>query len=293
MDANYGIEVFIEKDCLDKLNKDFLNESHSLWQRKLFELLQYEELRFCCNLDFDTANKRDLENYKINNYLFSKILNYSSPINYGTVNDFILKSNYKQTLVIESKENHINRGKVEDKGGLYFTYDDYQKKIEDIISYYQQKIDLSIEFCGWDKVLNKTILKINEIIINDNFLINEKKNIDLFIIPLLKSVKKQNTLAQIIFTMDYNKKKDYINYDEMIKEIIEKLNNFKNIEIKFLKFKKITNHDRILYTNFFIIDCPIGFNKINDVSNSVITIDTIFDKFAYNRRRRHLKSYFN
>jgi hypothetical protein len=48
-----------------------------------------------------------------------------------------------------------------------------------------------------------------------------------------------------------------------------------------------SNHDRILYTNFVMIDCPIGFNQVDRLSNSIITIETIFDKFTYNRRRRH------
>jgi hypothetical protein len=36
-----------------------------------------------------------------------------------------------------------------------------------------------------------------------------------------------------------------------------------------------------------MIDCPIGFNQVDRLSNSFINIETIFDKFTYNRRRRH------
>ena len=128
-------------------------------------------------------------------------------------------------------------------------------------------------------------MKINEIIINDNYLIKDINYINNYILPLVKSVKKQCNLNRIIFITDYL---NHPNYQKETKlEILKKELRTSNIEIFHNNFIGFTNHDRILYTNFLMIDCPIGFNQTNKHSNSVISIETIFDKFTYNRRRRH------
>jgi hypothetical protein len=50
-------------------------------------------------------------------------------------------------------------------------------------------------------------------------------------------------------------------------------------------------HVRILYSNFFMIECGVGFNfDTSKRSNSKITVDTIFDKFNYSRINNHLRN---
>ena len=128
-------------------------------------------------------------------------------------------------------------------------------------------------------------MKINEIIINDNYLINDINNINNYILPLVKSVKKQCNLNRIIFITDYL---NQVNYQKEAKlELLKKELRTSNVEIFHNNFMSFSNHDRILYTNFLMIDCPIGFNQVDRPSNSIINIETIFDKFTYNRRRRH------
>lgn len=275
------MEIFIEKDILDKLNKDFQDENLSLGQKKLREILySYAELEFCINLKFD---KLEFENYKLKNSLFNKIVENAVLKSFNSSSEFINLSSFEQTIVIDNEEDSIKRELVENKGGLYFTYDLYPNNIEEIITHFQKKIDLSESFVGWNKIFNKSFLKLNEIIINDNYLIKDFENIEKFIKPLIHSVKKQCKLERIIFFTDWKNNSNYQLEEKtiQIKAIYNTL-----VKIYHNNFNCFSNHDRVLYTNFLLIDCPIGFNNIK-LSNSVITIETIFDKFTYNRRRRH------
>ena len=277
------MEIYIEKEVLEKLNNDFLSNNLSLGQKSLREILtSYSEIKFCTNFSLDNS---ELLKYKSENPLFNSITVEALFQSFDSINDFISKSGFKQLIIIDSKENYKNRDLIESKGGLYFTYDNYSEKIEEIIDCFHKKIDLSEKFVGWQQILNKTFLKFNEIIINDNYLINDINNINNYILPLVKSVKKQCNLNRITFITDYL---NHPNYQKNTKlEILKNELRISNIEIIHNTFKGFSNHDRILYTNFLMIDCPIGFNQVDRLSNSIITIETIFDKFTYNRRRRH------
>ena len=56
----------------------------------------------------------------------------------------------------------------------------------------------------------------------------------------------------------------------------------------------LNSHDRLLYSNHYIIDCAIGFNfNQHLISNSQIIIETIFEKYTYNRLRNHLRKMDN
>jgi hypothetical protein len=278
-----GMEIYIEKEILEKLNKDFLFDNLSLGQKSLREILtSYSEIKFCTNFSLDNS---ELLKYKSENPLFNWITVEALYLSFDSINDFIAKSTFKQSIIIDSKENYKNKDLIESKGGLYFTYDNYSEKIEEIIEHFHKKIDLSEHFVGWHKIINKTFIKFNEIIISDKYLINEFNNISNYILPLIKSVKKQCNLNRIIFITDYL---NHTNYQKETKlEILKKELRTSNVEIIHNTFKGFSNHDRILYTNFLMIDCPIGFNQVDRLSNSIINIETIFDKFTYNRRRRH------
>lgn len=279
------MELYIDKVALDKLNIDFLNENLVIGQMKLLDILQsYDELYFYTNQNFENEQ---FEEYKSVNLLFNKIIEKAILRSVESIESFTNESTFEQTIVIENSENHINRNLIESKGGLYFVYETYSEKIEELCFHYTKKIDLDGTFAGWQKILNKTLLKVNEIIINDNYLIDDFKYINESILPLLKSVKKQFSINRIVFITDYLNKSNYQKDSKL--EILKTELNTSFINIFHNNFRGFSNHDRILYTNFFMIDCPIGFSQVNKTSNSVIYIETIFDKFTYNRRRRHLK----
>lgn len=275
------MEVYIEKTVLDQLNIDFIKEELSLGQLKLKDILYYYDgIIFYTDFAFDATQ---FQNYKIENLLFTKIIEKNSPKSIP-FEAFINTVKFKQTIAIESKENFKHRDLVESKGGLYFTYADYVTKIESILSHFHKRIDLSERFMGWHKIFTNNSLKLNEIIINDNYLLDSLSNIDTYLKPLVNAVKKQNIIERIMFFTDYLNKSNF----EKDKKEMELRTTLKScVEIIHNNFNNFSSHDRVLYTNFLMIDCPIGFNQVHRVSNSVITIDTIFDKFTYNRRRRH------
>ena len=281
------MELYIEKAVLDQLNLDFLKEDLSLGQEKLRDILySYDGITFYTDFNYDAVQ---LENYKLENPLFNKILAKATITlrSLSSLNQFIDETPFKQTLVLESKENDKNRDFIENKGGLYFSYANYSAKIETILSHFHKRIDLSEKFEGWHKTFTNNSLKLNEIIINDNYLLDSLSNIDTYLKPLVNAVKKQSFLERILYITDFLNKR---NFEKEKKE--EQLRTTLKccVEIVHNNFNNFSNHDRILYTNFLMIDCPIGFNQVHKISNSVITIHTIFDKFTYKRRRKHYEA---
>lgn len=280
------MEIYIEKVVLNKLNIDFLNEDLKLGQKKLMHLLEnYDELVLCSNISFESS---DFEQFKFENPLFAKIAEKALIMSFESIDDFLLKSKFEQTIILDDNDDFNKKDLTERKGGLYFTYFNYSKKIEDIIDNFHKKIDLSERFNGWANVINVNYLNTNEIIVNDNYLISKLEDINKFVLPLIKAVKSQNELRKVVFITNYLNQQNF-RLTEKIEKIRSVLNLY-NVEVLHNNFRNFTNHDRILYTNFYIIECPIGFNQVNRISNSTITIDTIFDRFTYNKRRRHIKN---
>lgn len=280
------MEIYIEKVVLNKLNIDFLNENLKLGQKKLMHLLEnYDELVLCSNISFESS---DFEQFKFENPLFAKIAEKALIMSFESIDDFLLKSKFEQTIILDDNDDFNKKDLTESKGGLYFTYFNYSKKIEDIIDNFHKKIDLSERFNGWANVINVNYLNTNEIIVNDNYLISKLEDINKFVLPLIKAVKSQNELRKVVFITNYLNQQNF-RLTEKIEKIRSVLNLY-NVEVLHNNFRNFTNHDRILYTNFYIIECPIGFNQVNRISNSTITIDTIFDRFTYNKRRRHIKN---
>lgn len=280
------MEIYIEKVVLNKLNIDFLNENLKLGQKKLMHLLEnYDELVLCSNISFESS---DFELYKFENPLFAKIAEKALIMSFESIDDFLAKSKFEQTIILDEHDDFNKKDLIERKGGLYFTYFNYSKKIEDIIDNCHKKIDLSERFNGWANIINVNYLNTNEVIINDNYLISRLEDINKFVLPLIKAVKSQYELKKVVFITNYLNQQNF-RLTEKIEKIRSELNLY-NVEVLHNNFRNFTNHDRILYTNFYIIECPIGFNQVNRISNSTITIDTIFDRFTYNKRRRHIKN---
>lgn len=276
-----NMELYIEKAVLDKLNNDFLSDDLSVGQQKLRDILySYDGITFYTDFTLDAIQ---FENYKTNNLLFTKIVERNTP-KATPFDDFVNAIPFKQTVVFVLKNNFKQNDSIENKGGLYFSYEDYASKMEAILSHFHRRIDLSEKFAGWHKIFTSNILKLNEIIINDNYLLDSISNIETYVKPLVNAIKKQSHIERIRFVTDYLNKRNF----EKGKKEIKLKSIFKNcVEIIHNNFNNFSNHDRILYTNFLMIDCPIGFNQVHKNSNSVLTIHTIFDKFTYKRRRNH------
>lgn len=288
------MELYIEKEFLDNFNIEFKEEIASKSQLILATILkEYPEIVWFTDHIFDSVE--ELELIKQDNTFFKAMLvnstNHKQILSFDEANFNSCK--FEQALIFTQEEKEWF-DKAKQKGALCFCYDDYEEKINTIINDCNAiKIDLFDVFAGWDSFSILNEIPKNKIVINDGYLFWEDGNnkpIDQNVAPLLKKITNKKTKISIeVFT-------NYLNPDPKTKKRIEldkikdKLNNiFRDYDIRF-EFIQHHEHDRIVYSNFFILECGKGFNfNINKRNNSKITVETIFDKFNYKRINNHLR----
>lgn len=281
------MELYIEKCFLDKFNNELSTNTASKGKSVLASILKtYGDVNWFTDYELDSPEK--LEQFNI---VFSAVLSHTFPpipILSSIQQHFFEYSKCEQTLIFTlTEENWF--GDAEKKGALCFSYKNFEKKIEEMVSICAElKIDLSEQFVGWEYFKQLKTIPKNRVFINDGYLFapnSGNKPIDENVIPLLKNIINPNSEAKVeIYT-------DYLNNAHIkIDSIKNKLNNVFKSDYK-ITFSCIQGHfhDRILYSNFFMIGCGVGFNfNKNKKSNSIITVDSIFDKFNYKRMNNHI-----
>lgn len=284
------MELYIEKEFLDNFYKNFDMAIASRSQKVIASILsEYVEVKWFIDCDIDTFEQ--LDSLKKSNPFFSARVNYSSPIPVNSIKEhFFEKSTCKQTLIFtQNEEEWFEKAKI--KGALCFSYKNYQIKIENIIAKCHFKIDLSEQFAGWEnnlKVLQQ-LLPLNKIIINDSYLLDKPKLYESNVYPLIRAISNNKKTIKFFFT-DICNKPDFFKTDIIYKSLKEK---YQTSELKIIHNNpdNLKSHDRLLYSNFYIIDCAIGFNFNSTIkSNSQIIIESIFEKYTYNRIRNHLRA---
>lgn len=287
------MELYIEKVILDQLNIDFLREKLSIGQQKLRDILySYDGIKFFVDFNYDAIQ---FENYKIENPLFTKIVerNVITSISYvESIKDHFFKySDCKQTLFFTQNEEDWF-SEAEHKGALCFTYCNYQQKIEEIVNKCHFKIDLSQKFNGWESILLcvQELMPLNKIIINDSYLLDKPEFYETSLYPLIKGISNNKKTSKHFYTDITNSSKKRTPLDKIkIYNILKE--KYKSSEIVLIhnNVDNLRSHDRILYSNFYLIDCAIGFN-LNPVntSNSQIIFETIFEIYTYKRLKNHI-----
>jgi hypothetical protein len=317
------MDLYIEKDFLDNFDLEYNDKTASPSQLVLYSIFkEYPEVNIYMDCDFNDT--KEVESYQDNNRAFSAITkNETSRLyRFFSFDQFLEeehKISFEQTLIFTHKAKEwFDKFKI--KGVLCFSYDDYESKIQNIISKCRDiRIDLSdpsnFPF-SWNKIeILQTLLPLNKIIINDSYLLR-KKHLEKNLYPLIKSISKNTATSKYFWSnifpkQDQNKKEPYFNMHD-IYDLLE--DKYKTSEIKIIhnngtyyneylkkdeyfkdsniqeKMKNFKFHDRLLYTNFYVIDCAIGFNfDIEKQSNSQIIIETIFEKYSYKRLKNHSK----
>jgi hypothetical protein len=282
------MELYIEKCFLDKFNKEWNANATSIGKTVLASILKtYGNVNWYIDYEIDSPEKLEqfnIEFSEISSHIFPPI-----PINSTIEEHFFEYSGCEQTIIC-AMHDEAWFDDAEKKGALCFSFNNFEKKIEEMVSICGElKIDLSEQFLGWEYFKQLKAIPKNRIFINDGYLFAQNsgnKPIDENVIPLLKNVISPNSEANVeIYT-------DYLNNAFIkIDSIKNKLNNVFKSDYK-VTFSCIQGHfhDRILYSNFFMIGCGVGFNfNKNKKSNSIITVDFIFDKFTYNRMNNHLR----
>jgi len=287
------MELYIEKEFIDRFNAEYQSDSRNKGKKILASILEtYGDVNWY--IDCEINSPEQLDKYKKENRFFASRTNYLAPISVLSIKThFFEKSKCDQTLIFTIDQQDWFED-AQKKGALCFSYENFDLEIERVISICDTlKVDLSERFIGWDFFKELKTIPKNRVVINDGYLFKENsgnKPLDQNLIPLLKNITALKSDMNVDFFTDFlnsNKPSDAID----IEKIKRKLNTVFKSEYKFVfEYIQHHSHDRILYSNFFIMECGVGFNfNIAKNSNSKITVDTIFDKFNYNRINNHLK----
>jgi hypothetical protein len=289
------MDLYVEKEFINKINQDYKDNNNNPSLEIIVSILkEYGDVRIY--IDCDDDNLKVLEN---ENYLIAIKTTHSLgpiPINSNIKDHFFKVSNHEQTLVF-TYEKQSWFEEAEQKGAICFSYENYNEKIAEILNICNAiKVDLSENFAGWDNFSELKKIPKNKILINDKYFFDSNGGNDPIkenIIPLFKNIIAENSKLSIeIFTDFLNTKKENKNIKPIdINKIKSSFNNIfrRDFDIVF-EYIHFNFHDRILYSNFFMIECPIGFNfNKRKIENSKITVDSIFDKFNYKRINNHFR----
>ena len=212
-----------------------------------------------------------------------------------------------QTLILSCKE-LSDSNKIHEMGGLQFTFENFPSKIEAFIETNDREFDFSdpeLKF-QWNDLLFLSEIPFNNIVIDDSYIIADKANQKLKdnLIPLLKTLlnRKIEKCSVTIFTMevlnndDIRKRTDEIAAVKSRHQFIQSQLASKINKLCFIK-KDLTKtfydqHDRYIYTPFFIISCGKGFNLIPyKTNNSEIICKTFLHKATYRKLQNHYKNF--
>lgn len=285
------MEVYVEKEFIEKINEDYQNKietTSSVLDTIVSVLTDYGNVNIFIDCNINTLKQLESKN----EIIATRTTKFKGPVPIDkTIKEFFLdNAEYDQTLIfVMNEDDWLN--KAEEKGVLCFTYKNYETKIVKILNICNSiKIDLSERFPGWNSFNALKEIPKNYILLNDKYILKNEAITQNYI-PLVKSLLSHNTQAKIEVYTDFLNF-PAINQRAIHSDLCEEFNTDYTLDIEIIhlnQYHSLNFHDRILYSNFFIIECPIGFNfKTNKTSNSKITVDSIFDKFNYKRINNHL-----
>lgn len=296
------MELYIEKDFLDNFYGSYEEEHPTEGQRVLGLMLkEYAEVEWFFDHPIDSME--ELQKLKEENPFFAFRCNHKIPRSVKKIEEhFFDNSQCRQTIILTNNSKEWF-SKAEAKGALCMSFDNYQDRISSIISNCHLRIDLSRPFLGWSVFNCTSHFPINFISVNDNYaLINTKRyqEMDKNIIQLLKCFlrdRKEKIDIKVlskVFNKDESDNEDEkrMNAKNRHGRLHSSLANYKK-EIETINSNHCEAydfHDRVISSNFFMIDSGKGFNLIpHTPSNSQIIVESIFNKYTYKRLKNHLK----
>lgn len=289
------MNLFIEREFLDNFYIVFDEQKYQNVLKDLFS--QYGDRNVYIDYDID-----DFPDLIKDNELFSLMGNISPPDPVSNIKEFLFqKTNFDQDLIFMQNEESWFK-EIRSKGGLCFSFDNYENQLKEIIENLHFEIDLSNGFEGWDFLNAFDKISFNELIVTDGFILSDKSNqkMDDNIIPILSSlIKDRKRTTEIkIFTRNLGPKA--VTEEKINEERNKRLRLLNRLYAKYkVKFKIIIDHkgrnpydfhDRIIQTNYSLTECGKGFNlSKTKKSNSEIRSKTIFDIYTYKRLKNHKK----
>lgn len=308
------MQLFFEQDFLDDYYLEFDKQNLSVGKMILDKLFsEFTELEIFLDCENIIEIKEQVKQNKTLNKIF---INNPDIKPIGRFENYFERYDKpKQALVFLRHSSEWSKT-LFNKGFLCFFYDTYEQSIKEIVNKLHFRIDLSetdnSRFIGWEEFRRFEILPINSMIVSDKYVLSDKdgQKIDKNLIPFLKSILegKQETNIEIAILTDKILKNEKIpdagtKEREKVKEKHAYLNSrFAQYKVKFSIIKNLEKdltkfelHDRIIYTNYSILEIGKGFNLSKNISNdklqsnSQILCETILDKYTYNRLKNHFR----
>lgn len=297
------MELYIEKEFLDNFYASFDEERMTKGQEVIASIIRdYEEI----DIFFDSKinSEMDLLVLKEENPFFAYLASPNPPVDIEDFEEHLFSnSKFVQTIVLTNSEKEWFL-RAEAKGALCMHFDNYENRIIKIIETCHFKVDLSTAFSGWDIFNLRNVIPLNYLSINDNYILTDKtdQKMDKNVICILKHFLRDRgeKINVKVLTKDFNAPQAAS--DDMIKDTAHKRHNRLNSALA--NFSKeiftINNefsrefdlHDRTIFSNFLMIDSGKGFNLIpHKPSNSQIIVESIFNRYTYNRMRNHNKNH--
>jgi len=294
------MELYIEKEFLDNFYLEY-SDSHPTEGQRVLRMIfkDYGDKKSFMNYSVDSPE--DLVLLKMENPFFAELASHFPPIEIDDIkNHFLKNSKCLQTIILTSKDKEWFID-AEEKGAICMSFENYETRIIEFIEKSHFKIDLSEKFSGWEVFNFCSSLPLNFITLNDNYILSDKNNqkMDRNVIQLFKILladRKIKTNIKVL-SKDFNSPRP--GTPQQVNDTAEKkhlklnsaLANFKK-EIQTINNNLPTQHDlhdRVLMSNFFMVDSGKGFNLIpHSKSNSQIICESIFDKYTYKRLKNNL-----
>jgi hypothetical protein len=286
------MNLFIEKGFLENFQIEHSKENR-FDDIFLSIFTRYADLKVF--FDFD-----DFEEFLLMSPIFKSIITNTQE--YQSINfDVSLPSKVilpRQSILLAEKTKDYHPY-LEDLGAICFTYDNYQAKMENILNKCDNKYDLSDPDFSWDwNILsNLSCLPLEAIIVSDPYIFNDGdgQKMDKNIIPLLNVLLSANEIHKkvIVYTkLDYQKdtKITESKHTHINSKLASKAFSLAIFNLEEKHLAELDLHDRLLYSSFFVIEVGKGFNLVGSKrSTSKLETATIFEKFTYDRIRRHSK----
>jgi hypothetical protein len=234
--------------------------------------------------------------------LFKYLLNLNAVIwNFDQFQIELKKTKLPLQLLAFTIKRYDWADKFEASGGLYFTIDDYLRKINEILSFEKtiRFVELKKPFTWYD-IAYISKLPAERAFLIDNYLISNEKKRKNNLIPLIKILSKINASKFVLelFVDEFKLGWAKIEWEKFEEEIIDFINHEDiDLEVHTNRYNSMNGnsnydfHDRKLFLKYIKVEVGKGFDllpydhkKFNDKK---VVVGTIFNKETYDDFRSY------
>lgn len=283
------MDVFIEKEFLTKFIEESATNKNTTAYSSLYNILtDYPEVTLYTNDQCESVEQ--FEHLRVANEVYFKRTAANGRIKADSfLESNVFENDFKQTIVLTLQQKDWFKP-AEKKGALCMSFDSYLKKIDDLIKNHTKKIDLSEGSIDWSEFSSD--FPLSQLLVNDSYMFCNKSNqyIDDNILPLIDSLlgsfKNKKVSVELFYQpdRDHRIKQNEKVFNKLKEKWSGKKCEFKLINNSFVSLAQYNFHDRMILTNFQLIESGKGFNLMPyRKNNSQVIFNTIFERYSYKR----------